>query len=76
MCKGPQYGASESEVEGPGVVIAPMPENPIERCKADLGLLSCITVSKFGDYLPLYRQNGIFEREGVNTPRALPGQAG
>jgi len=27
-------------------------------------------VSKFADHLPLYRQDGIFEREGVEIPRA------
>jgi transposase len=68
--KRPKYGASESDVEGPGVIIAPMPDHPIERCKADVGLLSYIIVSKFADHLPLYRQNGIFAREGVDIPRA------
>ncbi|MEJ2724063.1 MAG: IS66 family transposase [Deltaproteobacteria bacterium] len=67
--KRPKYGASESDVEGPGVVIASMPDHPIERCKADVGLLSYIIVSKLADHLPLYRQNGIFEREGVDIPR-------
>lgn len=60
--KRPKYGSSESDVEGPGVIIAPM--------KADVGLLSYIIVSKFADHLPLYRQNGIFAREGVDIPRA------
>jgi transposase len=68
--KRPKYGASDSDVEGPGVIIAPMPDHPIERCKADVGLLSYIIVSKFADHLPLYRQDGIFEREGVDIPRA------
>jgi transposase len=68
--KRPKYGASENDVEGPGVIIAPMPDHPIERCKADVGLLSYIIVSKFADHLPLYRQNGIFAREGVDIPRA------
>jgi transposase len=68
--KRPKYGASESDVEGPGVIIAPMPDHPIDRCKADVGLLSYIIVSKFADHLPLYRQNGIFAREGVDIPRA------
>jgi transposase len=67
--KRPKSGVSESGVEGPGVVIAPMPDHPIERCKANVGLLSYVIVSKFADHLPLYRQNGIFEREGVDIPR-------
>jgi transposase len=68
--KRPKYSASENDVEGPGVIIAPMPDHPIERCKADVGLLSYIIVSKFADHLPLYRQDGIFAREGVDIPRA------
>ena len=47
-----------------------MPDHPIEKCKADIGLLSYIIVGKFPDHLPLYRQDGIFEREGVDIPRA------
>ena len=68
--KRPKYSAPDSDGEGPGVIIAPMPDHPIERCKADVGLLSYILVSKFADHLPLYRQNGIFAREGVDIPRA------
>ncbi len=67
----PKYAALDS-ISGsdPGIITAPMPDHPIERCKADIGLLSQIIVSKFADHLPLYRQNGIFEREGVDIPRA------
>jgi hypothetical protein len=53
-----------------GIITASMPDHPIEKCKADIGLLSQIIVSKFADHLPLYRQDGIFEREGVIIPRA------
>ncbi|MBW2742439.1 MAG: IS66 family transposase [Deltaproteobacteria bacterium] len=35
-----------------------------------MGLLAHVIVSKFADHLPLYRQDGIFEREGVTIPRA------
>ena len=66
--KRPKYEAAE--LEGPGVLVAPLPDHPIERCKADVGLIAYILVSKFADHLPLYRQNGIFEREGVDIPRA------
>ena len=64
--KRPQYGMPE----GAGVVSAPMPDHPIAKCKADAGLLAYIIVSKFADHMPLYRQDGIFEREGVTIPRA------
>jgi len=66
--KRPKYSAHD--LEGPGVLMASMPDHPIERCKADVGLIAYIIVSKFADHLPLYRQNGIFEREGVDIPRA------
>lgn len=67
--KRPKYASPDSTAPV-GVITAPMPDHPIEKCKADVGLLSYIIVSKFADHLPLYRQNGIFEREGVDIPRA------
>lgn len=53
-----------------GVVTPPMPDYPIERCKADMGLVSHAIVSKFADHLPFYRQDSIFEREGVSIARS------
>jgi hypothetical protein len=53
-----------------GIITAPMPDHPIEKCKGDVGLISHIIVSKFADHLPLYRQDGIFEREGITIPRS------
>ena len=67
----PKYASPDSIASGEvGVITAPMPDYPIEKCKADIGLLSQVIVSKFADHLPLYRQDGIFEREGVSIPRA------
>jgi len=69
--KRPKYGSPDSMASGEvGVITAPMPDHPIEKCKADVGLISHIIVSKFADHLPLYRQDGIFEREGVTIPRS------
>jgi transposase len=69
--KRPKYASPDSIAAGQvGIITAPMPEHPIERCKADVGLLSHIIVNKFADHLPLYRQDAIFEREGVHIPRA------
>jgi transposase len=65
----PKYGSSDATQET-GIVCASMPDHPIPRCKADVGLISYIIVSKFCDHLPLYRQDSIFEREGVDIPRA------
>jgi transposase len=67
--KRPKYVSPDSAADL-GVIIASMPDSPIEKCKADIGLLSHIIVSKFADHLPLYRQDGIFKREGVDIPRA------
>ena len=69
--KRPKYASPDSLASGHvGVITAPMPDHPIEKCKADVGLVSHIIVSKFADHLPLYRQDGIFEREGVTIPRS------
>jgi len=64
--KRPQYALPDNE----GVVCAAMPDSPIDKCKADVGLLSHVIVSKFADHLPLYRQDVIFQREKVEIPRA------
>jgi transposase len=52
-----------------GIVRTPMPERPIERGRPGPGLLAHIAVAKFGDHLPLYRLEEIFEREGVEVAR-------
>jgi len=67
--KRPKYASPDSTTTV-GVITASMPDHPIEKCKADIGLLSHIIVSKFADHLPLYRQDGIFKREGMIIPRA------
>jgi transposase/prefoldin subunit 5 len=69
--KRPKYASPDSVAAGDvGIITAPMPDSPIDKCKADVGLLSHIIVSKFADHLPIYRQNGIFRREGIEIPRA------
>jgi len=50
------------------VIAAAMPDHPIARCKADVGLIAHLIVSKFADHLPLYRLDAILEREGVTIP--------
>ena len=68
--KRPQYALPERADSFAGVLAAAMPDHPIAKCKGDVGLLAHVIVSKFADHLPLYRQDGIFEREGVTIPRA------
>ena len=48
-----------------------MPPLPIERGQAGAGLLAHILVSKYCDHLPLYRQSGIYARQGVDLDRAI-----
>lgn len=50
-------------------IIKPPPE-PIVPLSAAPGLLAHIIVSKFCDHLPLYRQESILERAGVEIPRS------
>lgn len=51
-------------------VIAPLPPKLVERGVAAPGLLAHITISKFCDHLPLYRQEQIFDtRHQVLLPR-------
>ncbi len=49
---------------------APLPAQPIPKSLASPGLLAHITVSKYQDALPLYRQETILRRIGVDLPRA------
>lgn len=53
-----------------GVTVAPKPVQPIPRSIATPALLSYVIISKFADSLPLYRQEGIFKRLGIDIPRA------
>jgi len=53
-----------------GVSSPPPPERPIARGLAGPGLIAQIVVSKFGDHLPLYRQEDIFTRHGLHLSRS------
>lgn len=61
-----------------GTTIAPLPPPPLastlesdsDRGRAEAGLLAQVVVSKFGDHLPLNRQESIFGREGVHLSRS------
>jgi transposase len=52
------------------IVQAPLPSRPIERGRPGPGLLAHVLVSKYADHLPLYRQSGIYEREGIDLDRS------
>ncbi len=49
---------------------APLIPQPIPKSNASPGLLAHIAVAKYQDALPLYRQEKILQRIGVDIPRA------
>jgi len=59
------------EDDGPTVMIAPVPVQLIPKSNSTAGLLAHIAVSKFADGLPLYRQQKVFGRLGIDLPRAV-----
>jgi len=52
------------------IVQVPLPSRPIERGRPGPGLLAHVLVSKYADHCPLYRQSGIYEREGIDLDRS------
>jgi transposase len=69
----PKYackGCEGVEDAGPAVKIAPPPAQLIAKSIATEGLIAHVVVSKFADGLPLYRQEKIFSRYGIDLPRA------
>ena len=55
---------------GQCIKTADLPKQPIPKSMASPGLLAHITISKYQDALPLYRQETILRRIGVDIPRA------
>lgn len=53
-----------------GVVMAKKPPQPIEKGLPGPGLLAATITWKYCDHLPLYRQQGIFERSGIEISRS------
>src|SRR5215475_777247 len=60
----------EKAGENPQMEVAAKPEAAIDKGMAGPGLLAYIVTSKFSDYLPLYRLEDIFERQGFEISRA------
>src|SRR3984957_18463461 len=67
-----KYACSRCEQAGenPQIEAAARPETAIDKGMAGPGLLAFIVTSKFSDYLPLYRLEDIFERQGFEISRA------
>ena len=69
----PKYACKSCEgveSEGPTVKIAPTPPQIIPKGIATPGLVAHIAVSKYVDGLPLYRQENIFSRYGIELSRS------
>ena len=60
----------EKAGENPQMEVAAKPEAAIDKGMAGPGLLAYIVTSKFSDYLPLYRLEDIFQRQGFAISRA------
>jgi len=58
------------EGDGPTVKIAPVPAQLIPKSNATAGLLAHVFTAKFADGLPLYRQEKIFARLGLDLARS------
>ena len=60
----------ETSGENPRMAAAAKPETAIDKGMAGPGLLAYIVTSKFADYLPYYRLEDIFARQGFEISRA------
>ena len=67
-----KYACPSCETNGdsPQMETAAKPETAIDKGLAGPGLLAYIVTSKFSDYLPLYRLEDIFTRQGFEISRA------
>lgn len=65
------YGLPTDEAEHREMApkTAPLPPKPFDNCIASAVLLAWILVQKFCNHLPLYRQQRIFERDGLRLSR-------
>ena len=67
-----KYGCRSCEGtshDGPAVVMAQMPPQPLPKTNCSPGLAAFVTVSKYADGLPLYRLEGILARYMISVSR-------
>lgn len=69
-CAQPAGGQAAEQARGPAVIAAAKPAMPIDKGLPGPGLLAQVIVSKYFDHLPLYRQENIFQRQGMVLPRS------
>jgi transposase len=65
--------ACETNGDSPRIETTAKPETAIDKGLAGPGLLSYIVTNKFSDYLPLYRLEDIFARQGFEISRHAVG---
>lgn len=53
------------------IVQSAAPSRPLERSLPTASLLAQVIGAKYADHCPLYRQEGIYRRSGVELPRAM-----
>jgi transposase len=70
VCRKYACSNCESNGDNPRMEVAAKPEAAIDKGMAGPGLLAFIVASKFSDYLPFYRLEDIFERQGFEISRA------
>src|SRR5271165_1890228 len=63
----PKYACPDCSAH---VVIADRLPEPIEKGLPGPGLMAHVITNKYADHLPLYRQEGILERQGVEISRS------
>ncbi len=60
----------EQEARPPQITLAEKPLQPIDKGLPGPGLLAYVVTAKFADYMPLYRLENIFARNGFEISRA------
>src|SRR5690606_36697864 len=64
----PKYARLQEEECKSNIVIGNLPARIIEKGIAGPGLLAQVTIDKYVDHLPLFRQTERFKRAGINIP--------
>jgi len=60
------YMAPAAESETFKQLIAPLPPHPIQKCKADISVLTMLIIDKFLYHLPVYRLQQRFKQYGID----------
>jgi len=59
---------SPVSTEQPSIITAPMPALPIAKSYAGASILADITIDKYVNHLPFYRQIQMFKQQGISIP--------